>query len=228
MRKHVVAAVVAVVALVAVVVLSLGFATAQPEPAQANPAVTAAQAAPLCSVTQRPKSIRIVCRIAGVVALDTVIPLPQLPPVTLPPITLPPVTELIPGQTATVRVPGPTQTVVDRETVRVPGPTRTETTRVPRSTETVTETTSPDAPGQTGGDDDTIEPDRDRVDIGDGDVTVEEVGLGLLAILGIVGLLLLAMWGGYYIGYRDADRENADFMDALSTETVRKRRGKHS
>lgn len=240
MNKFVVKVTSAVLAIVLVAVLSFSLAmSGSSEPVQAQ-APQQAQItlidpqnlgkAANCSVIQNPKSLKITCKVAGVVVLNQTIPLPQLPPITLPPVTLPgqpPITIRIPGETQTVRPPPVTKTVTPD------GPTATVTDRVPNRTQTVTVTpgaTSDVTPGgQDGGEGDTIEPEEnDPIDFGDDDVTIQEVGLGTLAIFLLVGLVLLAMWGGYYIGYRDADRENADFMDALLTKTVRKRRGKHS
>lgn len=54
----------------------------------------------------------------------------------------------------------------------------------------------------------------------------EAVGVGLAGLLGLMALILAGLYAGYYLGYKDSDRENASFMQALSDKTMY--RGKHS
>jgi len=174
------------------------------------------------------------------------VPLPggavTLPPVTLPP--LPPVTKLIPGPT--ILVPGPTQTV----TVQVPGNTRTRYVTVPGNTKTIyvtgptqTKTVRPQrqplpTPGATVTQTvtaPTATVTRQRVvrhDI----VTPSPpskphvsapvaVGYSLLAILIVAGLIILGLWLGYILGYKDSERKEMKFLSALRDQFYY--RGKH-
>ena len=147
------------------------------------------------------------------------------------------VTVRAPGAETTVTVPGPTRTVT--ETVRVPGPVVTRTAQpgarpTATATETVTASTiitakpAPQTTRQTPVEDDTIE-DSDGflffpdVNFGDERVSAGEVGLSLLAVLGLAGLILLAMYGGYGIGYKDKERRDTNFMRALLESTKLRR-----
>lgn len=130
-------------------------------------------------------------------------------------------------QLPTVKV---TETVVDQiiKEIRVPGPT----IRIPGPTETVTETTTITASptGQAVPEDGSVTPDAEEgpaIDFGDGDTTIEEVGLGLLSIIALVGLLLLALYGGYVLGWKDKEKRDTDFMGAL-LDQAKLRRGEHS
>lgn len=149
-----------------------------------------------------------------------------------------------------VPVPGPTSTVTKTVTITVPGDTKTikstataTTTSRPETvtqtqtqgpgsprTETVTvspsgQPSTPDAivvsPPDKGGDNPVEE-----LPIFNGiDTPGEVVGISTLTLLLLVGLLLLGSWLGYYFGYKDADRENANFMKALSDKALI--RGEH-
>lgn len=180
-----------------------------------------------CTDVRVGQSIRIKCTAAGVIVLDETIPLPVVPgdPVT---IKVP-----LPQETVTVRnpVPGPTQTVTEPGTNN--GPTATVTIRDPAQpgetvtvrpnggpVPTVTETTTvtPD-PRQDGTEDATIDsaPEEDAA------VTLPEinlsppeaVGLGTLALLLIAGLILLGMYAGYYLGYKDSEKREAKFIRSI-------------
>lgn len=162
------------------------------------------------------------------------IPLPtvtvRVPGVT---VTLPgdPITVRLPGETTTVRVPGPTATVTETQTINgsestvtitpEPLPAETVTVRpnagpVPTVTETTTVTPAPrqgeDEPA-------TIEltPEDDAVvkipetNLG----PAEAAGVGTLAILIVAGLILLGMYAGYYMGYKDSDKAEAQFYRSL-------------
>ena len=155
----------------------------------------------------------------------------------LPTVTIKPDPIIIPGPTETVTVRPPAVTVTEPaqpppppETVTVEpepvGPSQMpqETVTEPSETETVTETTtvSPSETGQSSGEGGTIEPengDEDffspNIDFGDSDPTIAEVGIGLLATLALVGLLLLTLWAGYILGYKDKERKDTDFIRAL-------------
>lgn len=167
-----------------------------------------------------------IINIAGITICGELLePLPTVfvpgPTVTLPPIT-------VPGPVATVTIRPPTQT----ETVIVPGPETTVTVPGPESTVTVTPRAepTPDAvptetvtitPRQTLSPSDTLEEDDDsgffepEVDFGDGETTIGEVGIGTLTLLALVGLLLLTLYGGYILGYKDKERKETNFMRAL-------------
>jgi hypothetical protein len=219
----------ATVAIVLAVVFSLGMVLGDSStPAKADdikdPAATVTIIEPpgglikCVTINNNQKFIRVVCKAAVITVLNQLIPVPTVPPITIP-TTLPPITELIPGETVTV--PGPTKTKT------VQGPTKTKTITTPTQTVTENSTVTADPTGQPGGNSGTIgEVDPGgTVDFGDNDVTIQEVGIGILATIVFVALLLLTLWMGYVLGYKDADRENARFMDALLDLT---RRGKHS
>jgi hypothetical protein len=42
-----------------------------------------------------------------------------------------------------------------------------------------------------------------------------EAGIGLLTLLALIGLILLGMYAGYILGYKDKERKDTDFMRAL-------------
>lgn len=143
----------------------------------------------------------------------------------------------VPGPTETIRVPGPTSTA----TVNVPGGpgptetvTRTESVTASPSassgpTQTVTETIRTGG-GQGGTGRATMDPDRGfyslDVDFGDDTITAAEAGIGLLTLLALVGLILIAMYAGYTLGYKESEREDTHFMRALRDTMVT--RGNHS
>lgn len=142
--------------------------------------------------------------------------LPPLPnaTITLPGVTLPPIR--IPGPTSTVTIipgntltPKPNATVT--KTVQVQGPVVKRTvTASPSSQPTATATvTRQPAPSSA-----TIEPgprfdQRPELNI------IQRVGLGFLAILLIAGLIIAGMWGGYYLGFKESDAKEANFLKAL-------------
>ena len=199
-----------VVAFMVLVMLPLAWSTNQPAQAEA-PLVNCQQ------VRISPSAVRIQCSAAGIIVLNTVVQLPTVPPVT---ITVPTQTVTVrpPQATQTVRVPGPAAT----ENVQVPGPTQTITE--PGETLTVTETatanTTVSPSGQAGTTPATIEPpDEDN-----GDIvflpaiklsTPEAVGLSILALMFIAGLILLGMYGGYYLGFKDSDKAEAKFLKSI-------------
>lgn len=138
-----------------------------------------------------------------------------------------------------VPVPGPTKTVTVRpqpvtvtatatqtntvalpqetKTVAVPGPTRTVTPQ-PQPNETVTVTSSPSPTRQAGSEDGTIEADSGldfSIDFGDGEVSTGEVVLGTLATFLLMGLILLALYAGYVLGWKDKERKEVEFMRAV-------------
>lgn len=236
MNNPAIKAVGAVFAVVLMVVLCFGLATSGTTPAHAESQncvldVQGAVALVVCGgeqIGQVP-----IPRVTVSVPPVTLPPI-TLPPVTLPPIKLPQVTEFVtirPPQ-ITVRDPALTQTVTETatETVIQPGETITRTQTVqPTPTETITEQSSPapDRSRQDGGSDDTLPEDESDIDFTDDDITAEEVGIGLITLSGLIGLILLAMYGGYAIGYKDADKENATFMDSLLSR-AKVNRGEHS
>jgi hypothetical protein len=150
----------------------------------------------------------------------------------------PQATVTVPGPTATNNVPGPTKTI----TVFLEGPTKTVTVRereeiiVPvEKTKTVTATPSrqPDISDGTVAPSPEPEPEDNTLVAGDSyeqgpvtklldriDTPAEIAGLSTLTLLILIGLLLLGMYGGYSFGYRDSDRENANFMQALRDQML--------
>lgn len=152
------------------------------------------------------------------------------PTVTLPP--LPPATvTLPPAPIVTQFIPGPTETVTD--TVRVPGPTATTTVSEPSGTETIylqspteTVTKTPEAipaPTVTETVTNTVtkevevdKPQPDGVLFDPPPLTVPgAVGYSVLALLLMCGLILLGLWLGYILGYKDSEREERKFLEAL-------------
>lgn len=147
-------------------------------------------------------------------------------------VTVKPDPIIISGPTSTQTVTPPPVTV----TTTVPGPTVTQTaapetvTATPDSVpdETVTETTSvsPSETGQDQSGDGTLgsneSDDTPAIDFGDGDITIIEAGIGFLTLLALVGLLLLTLYAGYILGYKDRERKDTDFMRAL-LDTVKSR-----
>lgn len=169
------------------------------------------------------------------------------PPVNLPvpTITLPPKiirvtkTVQVPGPTKTVEiplpqatvtrripVPGPTQTVTVTEggrVIREPGspaprsPRATKTVTVPGPTQTVTRQADPRR---------VILPPREKeVPVPFVETVIKSVGLGLLAIAGIMGLIILGLWLGYALGFKDREKSEKDFLEALKAQALG--RGKH-
>lgn len=157
-----------------------------------------------------------------------------------------------PTDTVTIRLPGDTRTVTQRvpvpgptRTVTAPGgtetrfvtlpprtvtanptlPTVTETrTIVSEPTETVTVGGSPNAtPRQDVTNGGTIDDkDEPAVDIGDGEATPEEVGLGLATLVALLAAGVGLLWAGYTLGHKDAESNEKDFTRAL-LDTAKRR-----
>lgn len=210
--KHALTALLSVILLAGIPTLLIGSA----EPETAAPLVT-------CEDTKIGNKIKVVCEAAGVVVLDTTID-PSV--VTLPPIEIPGPTIRIPGPTETRFVRGPTTTRTVTQTQQAPEQTRTITaapetvtqSASPQAPVTETVTASPEPPRQTGTEDDTMGDTEDdpAITIPETDLsTPEVVGLGTLAILIIAALIVLGMWAGYYMGYKDSDKVEAKFLKSL-------------
>lgn len=170
-----------------------------------------------CSqVNVDPRHIRITCNAAGVIVLNTVV---LLPVVTLPPITLPGATVTVkippgpqPTRTITVPIPGPTKTVTTTETKTI-GPSALPTDR-PTATITVNRTRQPEIKYVTV--EPTPKPDDNGTIINFPDSPAEVIttaGIGLL--LGLIAAVA-ALWLGYIFGYKDAEKNEINFMRALS------------
>lgn len=176
-------------------------------------------------------TVQINCSIAGVAVAPIYVQLPTVPPVT---VNVP-----VPGATQTIKVniPGPTKTV----TVAVTAPGATQTVHEPGPTKTVTVRPTPNSPsalpssgGQSSSGSGTVEttvtatttvtaepstgPNDPVISIPGVPDVVNKAALGLLSIIALVALMLVGMWLGYYIGYRDSDSANARFMRALRDE----------
>jgi hypothetical protein len=180
--------------------------------AQATEAVT-------CTQIKVGTQIKLNCTAAGIVVLHEVINLPS--------VTVPgnPITIRTPGHTTTVRVPGPTQTITapgaittSTDTTTITQPAQTATVRVPGPTATQT-TTVTAAPRQTATDSATIDPtpdDSTGIDVPGTNLSPPEaVGIGTLAIIAVACLILLGMYIGYYMGYKDSDKAEAQFYRSL-------------
>lgn len=217
----------------------------RPEPAQAQQEQAAADI-----VSCGPEGNNIVCRlldntIIAVVPIPTVkVPGPTLIGPTLrlpgPTIRIPGPTIIVPG--ATVTVPG----IGATETVRIPGgtvtvtvapnnpgssamPTRTVTISVgPRGTQTITGPIGPTGQGPTVSATITPEPEvRTETETETRTKTetiVRNAFIGLLVSLAIAALGMLAMFIGYSLGQKDAQRNEDKFLEGLLDAThVRKR-----
>lgn len=202
------------------------FAVFKPEPTQAAQADI---------VSCAPEGNAVVCRLLnGSVILRVPIPTIKVPGPEIeipgPTIRLPGPTVRVPGPTETVRIPGPT------ETVRIPVDTETVTDR-PNNvgpsaapTETVTATVGPTGQPTTSRDTVTASPEPEVVTETETrtktETIVRNVLLGTLATVVLVGLGILALWIGYVLGYKGAERNEArslrNMLDAI------KSRGKHS
>lgn len=227
------------IALVLLVVLVLF-----PSPAQADPDG--------CILNVNGPVVVIVCNGTDIGSLPlptvtvTAPPVTQPPAtVTLPPVTLPPlpaITQIIPGptKTATVTVPGPTSTTTveqpgGTETIYLQGPTQTQTVAGPTVTKTANATPALPAPTQTVTSTVTQTVTKEvRVDNHESDnvlfdpppLTVKSaVGYSALALLVVAGLIVLGLWLGYILGYKDSERKEAKFLSALRDQFYT---GKHS
>lgn len=144
-----------------------------------------------------------------------------------------------------VPVPGPTRTVTVTERVVVteqgerttvtltprpknnggdapqtnPGPTPDA---VPDSTPTVTETGQPLPEPDTIGPARPLQP-KEEVLIDLPELTAPEaVGVGFLTLLALMGLLLLGMYGGYALGFKESADKDKNFMRELSDTIMRR------
>lgn len=166
-------------------------------------------------------------------AADATIGLPTitLPPITIKdvitlrpdPVTLPPVTVTLPGDRVTV-TKDRTEYVTKTKTVS-PRNTKTVTVRPTAPTQRVTErTTKNSKPGPTVTETVTTSPEHRSgpVDLGDDKVTFVEVGIGLLTIIVIGGIMVLLLYAGYIIGYKDEERKETQFMKSLLSQVKRK------
>jgi hypothetical protein len=158
-------------------------------------------------------------------------------------LTLPPIVETIirPRRTVTIELPGETIRLPE-ETITVTRPESTVTIRqdviqtgtaspvtsvttlstsqsVSTGQETVTHGTVVPTPVPT------IVPKERRIQL-PGVTVFQAAGIGLLSLLALVGLILLGMWGGYVLGFKNAERENTNFLRALRDSFGS--RGKHS
>lgn len=164
------------------------------------------------------QTVRVVCSAAGLIVLDTQLNVPTVvlpaPPratvtqtVTAPALPQPTktVTETVPSKTETVTVEGPTQIETVRETETIAAspsalPTQSARPVGQTPTEYVTVTSKPEQ--------------RDTPDdlLPDSPQEVVETGVGIIIAL---IMMILALWAGYVIGYKDSDKENTNFVRAM-------------
>lgn len=182
---------------------------AQPEAAAAVDVVNCT------SVKISSDEVRITCTAAGIVVLNTVVDLPAGPTVE---VTVPAPQVTV---TATIRPPQATQTIEvpvpgPTQTVTVSGPTSTVTANGPTSTATITSSPT----GQVDNGSGTVDPspsdesDPEVITL-PGPTTVKGAALGTLALLILAGLILAALFAGYWRGYREADSATASWMKEL-------------
>ena len=163
---------------------------------------------------------RVVCSAAGLVVLNTQI---NVPTITLPP--LPGSTETIripagpqPTKTVTVTKPGPTQTVTVRPeanaTVRETQTITSEPSSLPTATATATVTErARQAPTEYVTVSSDTRDEEENIPFVP-DTTEEVVKAGIGTILALV-LIILALWLGYYLGYKNSEKENVTFLRAM-------------
>lgn len=151
--------------------------------------------------------------------LDTII---KVPTVTLPPLpgttqtlTLPPG----PGSTVTVKIPGSNETeTVTIQPTQLPTHTVTETQT---ATQTATETVTATRQGPTNYV--TVRPPPDDGNVIETilpDGPVGKAAVATLSIIILMALLILGMWIGYYLGFKESDRSNVRFLKALSDKII--------
>ena len=151
------------------------------------------------------------------------VPVPQ-PPVTirLPgnTVTLPGPTVVLPGPTVTAVGPGGTQTVYRTTTIRVPqnGTQSLTTVKITASGGGVQTKILTPTPRQTTPTSDTMVPKVDTPTVLTlPQLTVPQaIGLGTLALLGLILLAGLALFFGYGLGWKDRERKEKNFLAALS------------
>lgn len=141
-------------------------------------------------------------------------------------------TIFVPRPGATVTVPSDTQTVYITQTG--PGQTSTVTARprpnapAPTSLPSAIPTPSETGTGQPVPPSATIGPAKplspaEKFDFGDGNVTVQEATLGLLATLLLVAGFLGTLYAGYSFGYREAEKQDTNFLRSM-LESVKRRK----
>ena len=215
------------ISVLVVVLIVTGVAWGTKPEAQAVPDDLGACLPPLVCVTVSvpvPVTVRATVTVTNILrpppVVQTII---QRRTVTLPPLTR---TVQLPGRTVTVQQPGlsgatKTATVVVSKVVTSNG-TAPPVTREVRSTLSGSGATI----GQTQTVGATVTPSKEVVrEPGKTKTVFKAVGISLLALLALMGLGLLLLWGGFILGYRSADKENTNFLRALR-DTVR-RPGKH-
>lgn len=116
-------------------------------------------------------------------------------------------TVLVPGPTKFVSVAGPTQTVTNRVTQEIEATVTETATRTVRQTEPRGATLP------------------DKEDEGSVPDEIESAGYGIAAVLVGCGLIILSLWLGYIMGYKDRERKEMKFLDALRDQFYTK--GKH-
>ena len=170
----------------------------------------------------------VICVAAGVTILNQPLNLPTVqvtvpgPTVTLPPPPRATVTNTVtvPGPTVTApAAPGATQTITEPGSVTTitTGPTAGPT-RLPGATQSVTETatavtTVTATPRQDPSPSGTLDPDSGTIFNLPAPIVKTGVGFGIVSLLAL--LILLGMYGGYILGYKDSDKADANFFRAL-------------
>jgi hypothetical protein len=132
----------------------------------------------------------------------------------------------LPAVTDIVKIPGGTKT----KFIKVPGPTKTVTVHVNKAGKTVTKNSSPHVKtgtrqpsttrGTLGPATPVTPPPSHGIDFGDGRTTVIEAGIGIVATLALIGLLLAMYYAGYTFGFREADSKNAKYIKDVLDENA--------
>jgi phage baseplate assembly protein gpV len=201
--KHSLIAIIMTIILVLVPVIGIG-AVNNDRPAEAK------------NVSQADQTITVPGQTITVPGPPVTVPGPRIT-IPGPRITIPGPTITIPGGVRTIEVPipGPTRTVTVRtapETVTIKPPPDTRSVTVPGPTETVSEretvtvSTSESGGRQEPSGSATLDSGNPGPTINLPDIdlsTPKGIALGTLTVMALAGLILLGLWTGYYMGYKD-------------------------
>lgn len=170
---------------------------------------------PTCSAETLKKSVRVTCTLLGKKILNVNLPI-EIPNIRVPPGQA--------KQTKTVFVGGPqqfvTRYIVERRFYPVTRTVTAESVSTVVVTETVRTRQTPRPDGKVKADD---EKKPDPIDFTDGETTIVEAGIGVLSLIGLMVLLLLALYGGYVLGWKDKESKDTDFIGALLDQSKLRR-----
>lgn len=169
---------------------------------------------PSCTASTTQNHVRVVCTLLGKKILNVNLPI-KIP------------TKTPPGQakqTKTVFVGGPqqfvTRYIVEKRFYPVTRTVTADSVFTVVVTETATTGQTPRPDGKVKADD---EKKPDPIDFTDGETTIVEAGIGVLSLIGLMVLLLLALYGGYVLGWKDKESKDTDFIGALLDQSKLRR-----